>query len=666
MSAGRLRILGALPAFLSLWMAASPVFADDPPAVDERSYSRYGATRAYQQGGELQRNAFEAERTMPPQAAANAVEFFPGGVHIRLEVHEIQEEVYPGKFVTFWVFAPIGGAFSAAGRAPSPTIRVEEGERVLITLYNTHYLPHTIHLHGLSQSAAMDGMGDMGTDVLPGDSFTYEFVAKIPGTYFYHCHVQEHVHMSMGLVGMLIIEPKRTENHFARLVPGAGRIQSMGKGTSENYAGEYSLVFSDADTRMNRIPALTGDVNLIERHMHREFDVSQARPNLFLLNGRSFPYTLQDTPIMVRSGERYLFRVLNAGSRPISLHTHGHHPTIVGIDGYPAPPAARVARDTFAISPGQRLDLDLKAGADGVDAAGPGMWMVQDHTLGASTNNGIGPGGSQTMIIYEDRPAGAAPMTHDISRLMDPEYYRGRQPLFGTATSASEASAPAFVPVRPEEAEVPSLEKLDIARHMPIAQSCGKKPGRTRTVTIRAGRKYAQQGESFGFSPREVALEKCETVELTLVNEDNIRHDLMIPGLRPMFAANVVGPGTTTLSFVTPDADITLPFHCHVPSHDKVGMLGNFVIGKGGQVAVPLSQPEAPKRVEGTGVVIATLPRSNRLVVNHEAIEGFMPAMEMSYAVETPALLEGLKEGDLIRFVIDPQALKIISITRGR
>ena len=170
----------------------------------------------------------------------------------------MQEEVYPGEFVTFWVYAPVGRTAGSPARVPSPTLRVQQGERVKITLYNTHYLPHTIHLHGLTQSYDMDGVPDMPRpEIMPGESFTYEFTARFPGTYFYHCHVHEHVHVPMGLAGMIIVEPRRPNNHFARLVPGAGRIESLGKGTREAYQAEYSLVYMDVDDRLHRIPRPT-------------------------------------------------------------------------------------------------------------------------------------------------------------------------------------------------------------------------------------------------------------------------------------------------------------------------------------------------------------------------------------------------------------------------
>src|SRR5882757_5608755 len=163
---------------------------------------RFALAEAYRRGGQVERDALEAELTPIPGADENAVELGrdldgdgdPDEIHFHLEVVEIQEEVYPGEFVTFWVFAPLGSAMNTAARLPSPTLRVEEGDQVAITLYNTHYLPHTIHFHGTSQPNNMDGVPHMTQhDVPPGKSFTYRFKAGVPGTFWYHCHVQDHI-----------------------------------------------------------------------------------------------------------------------------------------------------------------------------------------------------------------------------------------------------------------------------------------------------------------------------------------------------------------------------------------------------------------------------------------------------------------------------------------
>ena len=83
-----------------------------------------------------------------PDAAADAVELGPreadgnpAWVHFRLEVIEVQEEVYPGELVTFWVYAPVGRAAGSPARVPSPTLRVQQGTPSICTLYNAHGRP---------------------------------------------------------------------------------------------------------------------------------------------------------------------------------------------------------------------------------------------------------------------------------------------------------------------------------------------------------------------------------------------------------------------------------------------------------------------------------------------------------------------------------------------
>lgn len=657
--------------------------------------SRFALTEAFRRGGEADRAALEAELAPVPGADRRAVQLGrdldgdgdPDEVHFHLEVAEVQEEVYPGEFVTFWVFAPVGQAMGSSARLPSPTLRVEEGNHVAVTLYNTHYFPHTIHFHGTSQSNAMDGVPHMTqNEVEPGRSFTYRFVARNPGTYWYHCHVQDHQHVLMGLAGMFIVEPNRPNNHFARLVPGAGRILSMAKATREEYQAEYSLVYMDIDDRLNRIPAAYRDPREIEKRMHRDYDSTQRRSNIFLLNGRAFPFTLRDTPILVPAEGTTRLRVLNVGARTLSLHSHGHHPTLTHLDGYPVPKEGRVTRDTFAVAPAQRVDLALRTGNDGTYAAGPGVWLLHDHTPPAASNKGINPGGDHTAIVYPDF-VGPDGMPRDHvghaahAKYFDPAYYQGRVPVFspnvfGTTEQDYEkgwqpSTAGAFdYPRRQASAPLPRLDLIDAERHKPVASACAGRPRGSRRIVVKAGRQFARPGEVFAFEPRELQVGRCEEVEIVLENLDEVRHDLMVPGLNPLFALNFIGPDVESAKFVTPDEDVTLFFHCHVPAHDRVGMVGSIRVGQSGEPRrVAQASTQSGTTYRGIGVVIAAVPRAGRLIVDHEEIQGFMSAMEMSYAVAQPSLLDGLNPGDRIGFTIDPARSTIVAVDvleRGR
>ncbi len=674
----RLLALALARALLANVIAGFGARADDPVrAEDMPRTSRYASTHSYLRGGEAERLGLEAENARIPGAEDNAVEFGPDidalgnytQVHFRLEIAEVQEEIYPGKFVTFWVYAPLGRSMTSPARLPSPTLRVQEGEKVKVTLYNTHYLPHTIHFHGLPQSWDMDGMPGMPhPEVMPGESFTYEFTAGAPGTYWYHCHVQEDVHVPMGLAGMFIVEPRRPNNHFARMTPGAGRIEVPAKGTAETHQTEYSLIYMDVDERLHRIPALTNDVREIERRMHRDYDVSQRRPDIFLLNGRSFPYTLRDSPIIVKPDEQVKLRILNVGGHTVHFHPHGHRPLATDFDGSPLTTAQKFRRDVFDVGPGQRIDLSMSTKANGVEASGPGIWMLHDHSLGASTNKSIGPGGATTEIRYEGLDAEKSMANHEShARYFDPAYYRGERPVFGSdvTDAAPLVSRPDLdYPIRAVVTDPPRLDLIEVERHRTVATTCMTKAKSIRQIRLKAGRAHARPGEAYGFEPRELNVGRCEEIELALENEDDIRHDFMIAGLAPMFSLNFVGPGTESARFISPDADVTLTFHCHVAAHDKVGMMGELIVGRGGKIEpdAQIIKAQASASVDGVGVVIAALPRSSRLVVDHEEIKGFMAAMEMSYLVADPNLLDGVQAGDKISFIIDRAANRITAI----
>ena len=68
------------------------------------------------------------------------------------------------------------------------------------------------------------------------------------------------------------------------------------------------------------------------------------------------------------------------------------------------------------------------------------------------------------------------------------------------------------------------------------------------------------------------------------------------------------------------------------------------------------------KTVVGEGKVIATVPSTSQLVVQHGEIKDFMEPMTMGYRVEPSSLLKGLKAGDQVRFTIDVPKKTIVKI----
>jgi len=79
-----------------------------------------------------------------------------------------------------------------------------------------------------------------------------------------------------------------------------------------------------------------------------------------------------------------------------------------------------------------------------------------------------------------------------------------------------------------------------------------------------------------------------------------------------------------------------------------------------------LQTPTAPlpPSVTSEGKVIAVVPATEQLVVEHGEIKGFMEAMTMGYKVHPPSLLDKLKAGDTVRFTIDTQQKAIVKLEK--
>ena len=386
----------------------------------------------------------------------------PDEIHIRLEVVELnggspeldaaiaQYSIAPGIQPGLWVFAPkmFGMATEsfesltaqAMLRLPSPAIRVEQGDRVSITLENSHYMPHTVHFHGVDHAFVdTDGEGNDGVPltselpVMPGGARTYDLQPRSAGTAFYHCHVQPHVHVMMGLQGLFVVEENRADNWLQTLNVGAGQVRVPSRTVTEEYDREYDLHYLELDSDLNNRIQRFNDPRLITESMHRDYNVTEANSDLFTLNGRSFPYTFKESLVVVEPDERIKLRVVNGGSTPIALHTHGHKMTITHRDGVPAVPAAQITRDVVSIAMAQRLDLSLTTTNDGFHSYGSGIWLFHDHRSRGVTTDGIGPGGHISAIVYEDylRDDGW-PETLGVS--WDPyftaSYYRKERPVW--------------------------------------------------------------------------------------------------------------------------------------------------------------------------------------------------------------------------------------------
>jgi FtsP/CotA-like multicopper oxidase with cupredoxin domain len=91
---------------------------------------------------------------------------------------------------------------------PGPVLKVNQGDRVMVTLVNHLPVSTTIHWHGVRLPNADDGVAGLTQDAVgPGAAHTYDFVARDSGTYWYHSHQNTGDQVQRGLFGALVVEP---------------------------------------------------------------------------------------------------------------------------------------------------------------------------------------------------------------------------------------------------------------------------------------------------------------------------------------------------------------------------------------------------------------------------------------------------------------------------
>lgn len=105
--------------------------------------------------------------------------------------------------------------------------------------------------------------------------------------------------------------------------------------------------------------------------------------------------------------------------------------------------------------------------------------------------------------------------------------------------------------------------------------------------TVRAGRRYARRGQAFGFTPHEWQVSPCARVTVTLINEDQVRHQWMVHGLpkyiypQGMFHIEANGGYSKTGTFIVPNGQKTYLVHCDLAQHMEKGMKGQLKVGGG-------------------------------------------------------------------------------------
>ena len=93
---------------------------------------------------------------------------------------------------------------------------------------------------------------------------------------------------------------------------------------------------------------------------------------------------------------------------------------------------------------------------------------------------------------------------------------------------------------------------------------------------------------------------------------------------------------------------------------------GRDVTRLGRELAEARAAASGPREYRAEGVVRAVLPDINVVVITHEEIAGYMPAMTMGFRASSPKIYETVAVGDAVRFTLrgTPPNLALVAVEK--
>ncbi|MBE0598907.1 MAG: multicopper oxidase domain-containing protein [Desulfuromonadales bacterium] len=230
-----------------------------------------------------------------------------------------------GSVIPIWGYA--NG--DQAVQYPGPTLIVNQGATVTVTLTNQLAEPVSILFPGQKVTATGGASGLLTREALPGGAsqVTYTFTASHPGTFTYYSGSHSDLQVEMGLVGALIVRPAGYDPQNKATWTAYGDARSA-------YDTETLFLMTEMDPELHYragagLPA----------------DTTGFFPTIWFYNGRAAPDTmapagagwLPNQPYnclpQAHPGERVLMRIIGGGRDSHPHHTHGNNFELIARDG---------------------------------------------------------------------------------------------------------------------------------------------------------------------------------------------------------------------------------------------------------------------------------------------------------------------------------------------
>jgi FtsP/CotA-like multicopper oxidase with cupredoxin domain len=263
-----------------------------------------------------------------PNGAALPWKIVDGVKVYHLVAEEVWHEFAPGLRARCWGYN---------GLVHGPTIEAVEGDRVRVYVTNKLPEPTTVHWHGVYLPNGMDGVGGLTQRTIhTGETFRYEWTFRQHGTFLYHSHHDEMTQMALGLMGMIVVHPRRRDP--------ASRVDR-----------DFAIMLSEWKV----VPGTS-----------RPDPNEMTEFNVLTMNAKAYPGT---DALVCKRGERVRLRFGNLSAMDHHpIHLHGYHFKVVATDGGIIPQTARCPQTTVLVPTGSTRDVEFVADA-------PGDWPLHCH-----------------------------------------------------------------------------------------------------------------------------------------------------------------------------------------------------------------------------------------------------------------------------------------------
>lgn len=270
---------------------------------------------------------------------------------------------------------------------------------------------HTLHWHGFRNVIPFfDGEPSGSVSVPSGRNFTYVYRPREPGTYMYHCHVEDVEHVQMGMTGLVFVRPLLGDNYLYNDAA-TGFDREFAMFLSEVWAESH---WADAHIQLPEWSDYRADFSLLNGRVYPDTlapngsidpfnPVRDATGDLIAPAGRpELKYQPHSSLVRCNAGEKVALRFANLGFREQAMTLAGLRMRVYGRDATPM--RGRDGTDTsyetetLNIGPGESFDVVFEAPPH-TGGSGPDTYLLYNRAYQRSNNLASGGfGGAATEI----------------------------------------------------------------------------------------------------------------------------------------------------------------------------------------------------------------------------------------------------------------------------